>query len=478
MLELYIGANAMQRAAIIKALELTTKSSFVRISREDQQILELGCGSGNFTRQDLLPRCQPCRRIVATDVSEEMVHFARQNFPHPQMEHDGHDLRAGASKLVKKYGEFDRVYSFFAVHYAQDQASALRNVSYPMTVDRERLLVFVARIPGFDIWRRVLGLDRWKSSAEAVPTTRNMMFLPFANFSRYLASRAVPTLMLELYIGANAMQRAAIMKALELTTKSSFVRISREDQQILELGCGSGNFTRQDLLPRCQPCRRIVATDVSEEMVHFARQNFPHPQMEHDGHDLRAGASKLVKKYGEFDRVYSFFAVHYAQDQASALRNVSYPMTVDRERLLVFVARIPGFDIWRRVLGLDRWKSSAEAVPPHSPSRKPGRKTTASERRAREDAALGKARSSAPRGCRHSPEAPSGKARRSARCPDDRALMHHLARNPDQWEEIAVRLKAVLGKLFSSRSVRGRFDLKSSDSLLHLTLYSNSSSVK
>ncbi|KAG0415008.1 hypothetical protein HPB47_007813 [Ixodes persulcatus] len=32
-------------------------------------------------------------------------------------------------------------------------------------------------------------------------------------------------------------------------------------------------------------------------------------------------------------------------------------------------------------------------------------------------------------------------------------------RNPDQWEEIAVRLKAVLGKPFSSRSVRGRFDL-------------------
>ncbi|KAM7298893.1 putative acid methyltransferase [Ixodes scapularis] len=164
MLELYIGANAMQRAAIIKALELTTKSSFVRISREDQQILELGCGSGNFTRQDLLPRCQPCRRIVATDVSEEMVHFARQNFPHPQMEHDGHDLRAGASKLVKKYGEFDRVYSFFAVHYAQDQASALRNVSYPMTVDRERLLVFVARIPGFDIWRR----ERLKALASSL----------------------------------------------------------------------------------------------------------------------------------------------------------------------------------------------------------------------------------------------------------------------------------------------------------------------
>ncbi|EEC19789.1 acid methyltransferase, putative, partial [Ixodes scapularis] len=188
-----------------------------------------------------------------------------------------------------------------------------------------------------------------------------MMFLPFANFSRYLASRAVPTLMLELYIGANAMQRTAIIKALELTTKSSFVRISREDQHILELGCGTGTFTRQDLLPRCQPFRRIVATDVSEEMVHFARQNFPHPQMEHDGHDLRAGASKLVKKYGEFDRVYSFFAVHYAQDQALALRNVSYPMTEDGERLLVFVARIPGFDIWRRVLGLDRWKSSAEA---------------------------------------------------------------------------------------------------------------------
>ncbi|EEC20080.1 acid methyltransferase, putative [Ixodes scapularis] len=189
---------------------------------------------------------------------------------------------------------------------------------------------------------------------------QNRMLLPFAKCARYLASRAVPTLVPELYIDVNAMQRAANIKALEMTTRSSFLRNPKEDQQILELGCGTGDFTRQDLLPRCQPCRRIVATDVSGEMVRFARQNFPHPQIEHDVHDLRDGASKLLKKYGEFDRVYSFFALHYAQDQASALRNVSDLLTKDGECLLVFVACIPGYDIWRRVLRMDRWKSYAE----------------------------------------------------------------------------------------------------------------------
>ncbi|CAN7985357.1 unnamed protein product, partial [Ixodes pacificus] len=186
------------------------------------------------------------------------------------------------------------------------------------------------------------------------------MFLPSAKFARYLASRAVPTLVPELYIDVNAMQRMANIKGLELTSKPSFLRYPKEDQQILELGCGTGDFTRQELLPRCQPCRRIVATDVSGEMVRFARQNFPHPQIEHHVHDLRDGASKLVEKYGEFDRVYSFFALHYAQDQATALRNVSDLMTENGECLLVFVARIPGYDIWRRVLRMDRWKSYAE----------------------------------------------------------------------------------------------------------------------
>ncbi|XP_029824009.4 juvenile hormone acid O-methyltransferase [Ixodes scapularis] len=163
--ELYLNVNTIQRTPNLLALELA-QGSFRKSPTPDQQFVDLGCGTGDFTRQELLPRCQPCRRIVATDVSQEMVRFAERSFSHPQIEYDVYDFRDDASKIVRKYGRFDRAYSFFALHYAEDLVSALRNVADLMTDDGECLLVFAARIPGYAVWRKVVQMDRWKSYAE------------------------------------------------------------------------------------------------------------------------------------------------------------------------------------------------------------------------------------------------------------------------------------------------------------------------
>ncbi|KAM7315832.1 putative acid methyltransferase [Ixodes scapularis] len=166
--ELYLNVNTIQRTPNLLALELA-QGSFRKSPTPDQQFVDLGCGTGDFTRQELLPRCQPCRRIVATDVSQEMVRFAERSFSHPQIEYDVYDFRDDASKIVGKYGRFDRAYSFFALHYAEDLVSALRNVADLMTDDGECLLVFAARIPGYAVWRKVVQMDRWKSYAEPAP---------------------------------------------------------------------------------------------------------------------------------------------------------------------------------------------------------------------------------------------------------------------------------------------------------------------
>ncbi|CAN8007520.1 unnamed protein product, partial [Ixodes pacificus] len=131
----------LQRTTNIRTLE-RSGISFKSRPNAGQQFMDIGCGTGDFTRQELLPRCQPCRRIVATDISESMVRFARENFAHPQIEYQAHDISKDVSGLVK------------------------RNISDLMTSGGECLLLFVARWTGYEVRRRIAQMDRWKAYGE------------------------------------------------------------------------------------------------------------------------------------------------------------------------------------------------------------------------------------------------------------------------------------------------------------------------
>ncbi|KAG0420850.1 hypothetical protein HPB47_003234 [Ixodes persulcatus] len=173
-------------------------------------------------------------------------------------------------------------------------------------------------------------------------------------------SRPVPRLFPELYVKANALQRTVNIRALELLQPSFRDKPDADQQQFMDLGCGTGDFTLRELLPRCQPCRRIVAMDVAKEMVRYARENYPHPQIEYEVYDIADDALGLVKSYGKFDRVYSFFVLHWVKDQVTAFGHISDLMTSGGECLLTIVARWTGYEIWRRIVRMDRWKSYAQ----------------------------------------------------------------------------------------------------------------------
>ncbi|XP_040065917.1 juvenile hormone acid O-methyltransferase-like [Ixodes scapularis] len=165
--EFYINAHRLQRTFSVKALDLL-ELSFASANDASQQFLDVGCGTGDFTRQELLPRCEPCRRIVATDASPAMVKYAKENFSHQKIAYELHDIESDASRLVEKYGKFERVYSFFALNWVEDLAAAVRNVADLMTEDGECLLVVPARICLYRIWRRIVEMDRWKEYKNVV----------------------------------------------------------------------------------------------------------------------------------------------------------------------------------------------------------------------------------------------------------------------------------------------------------------------
>ncbi|CAN7937857.1 unnamed protein product [Ixodes hexagonus] len=163
--ECYASANVLQRTASTEAFELLRRSTR-SVSRPDEQILDVGCGTGDFTREQLLPRCQPCRRIVATDVSESMVRYAKERFGHPQIAYEVHGIEEDISGLLSKYGKFDRVYSFYTLHWVKDQKVALRNIADLMTDDGEAFLLFPGRWAGYDAWRKIVQMNRWKPYQE------------------------------------------------------------------------------------------------------------------------------------------------------------------------------------------------------------------------------------------------------------------------------------------------------------------------
>uniref|UniRef100_A0A023G764 Putative juvenile hormone acid methyltransferase n=1 Tax=Amblyomma triste TaxID=251400 RepID=A0A023G764_AMBTT len=147
-------------------------------SDPQQQFLDIGCGTGDITREHILPRCPPCRRIVATDFSTKMLEYARQNFPHPKIEYKHLDIGMEVEQFLAEHGTFQRVYSLRTLHWVKDQAKAFANISRLMSSGGECLMLFLGRCDVFDFIRRMAKMEPWTKYSDvsegAVPKTHDV----------------------------------------------------------------------------------------------------------------------------------------------------------------------------------------------------------------------------------------------------------------------------------------------------------------
>ncbi|XP_070382641.1 juvenile hormone acid O-methyltransferase-like [Dermacentor albipictus] len=153
---------------------------FRREPDEAQQFLDVGCGVGDLTRDELLPRCLPCRRIVAVDLSAEMVEHAARHSRHEKIEYGKLDIvsEEDVGGFIDEHGLFDRVYSFNTLSWVQDQAAALRNVARLLKPRGDCLLVFHASLEPLEVNRNVAKMERWRKYSQlveqVVPKTHDM----------------------------------------------------------------------------------------------------------------------------------------------------------------------------------------------------------------------------------------------------------------------------------------------------------------
>ncbi|XP_077552695.1 juvenile hormone acid O-methyltransferase-like [Haemaphysalis longicornis] len=147
-------------------------------SDPNQQFLDIGCGTGDVTRERILPRCPPCRRLVAVDFSAKMLEYARERFAHPLIEYKQLDIGLSVDDFLADYGTFQRVYSLRVLHWVRDQPRAFSNISRLMVKGGECLLLFLGRCDTFEFIGKMAELEAWKKYSDlfraVIPKTHAM----------------------------------------------------------------------------------------------------------------------------------------------------------------------------------------------------------------------------------------------------------------------------------------------------------------
>ncbi|KAH8030411.1 hypothetical protein HPB51_006843 [Rhipicephalus microplus] len=161
----YAHNNRLQRKDSNFVLDFC-QPTFLQGCHEKMQFLDVGCGTGDFTRDCLLPRCLPCRRIVATDWSQDMIDYAKRYSAHLKIDYQQLDISADVTDFLVRNGQFHRVYSFYCLHWVKNQDAALKNISSLLTPGGECLLLFPASNPATAGWQLLAKMDRWTKYSE------------------------------------------------------------------------------------------------------------------------------------------------------------------------------------------------------------------------------------------------------------------------------------------------------------------------
>ncbi|XP_050726601.1 juvenile hormone acid O-methyltransferase-like [Eriocheir sinensis] len=158
--QLYVSANAMQRRdALLVLSEYLPQMSW---REEGEAVLDVGCGSGDVTRNLLMPLLPRVEQVVGVDVSRDMVNFASKTFEHNSLSFHHLDIERAVQPRQAFPDGFSKVFSLYCLHWVKDQERCLNNIYQLLQPGGETLLVFLARNPLFTMYENMSMKDRWQ----------------------------------------------------------------------------------------------------------------------------------------------------------------------------------------------------------------------------------------------------------------------------------------------------------------------------
>ncbi|KAK8785931.1 hypothetical protein V5799_007701 [Amblyomma americanum] len=310
----------------------------------------------------LLPRCSPCRRLVAADLSDNLIKLAAKKYPHPKIEYLQLDIVGDVEGFVAEQGQFQRVYSFATLHWVKDKRLAMLNFEKLLTPGGEFFLVMLGGSLIHDLYKAMMNSPRWTKYNKLPATTETHC----RRFAKRMSQQMESTLpehhdaeLFEQRSERYAPSSAAILNAFHNAFK---VCDDQEQQQFIDVGCGPGNFTFKYLLPRLPPCRRLVAADYSENMLKLAAEKFPHPKVNYLPLDIVGDVDGFVREQGQFQRVYSFFMLQWVRDQRLAMRNFEKLMAPGGEFFMVLLTTSHFADLSKVMMEHPQWGKYREVI--------------------------------------------------------------------------------------------------------------------
>jgi len=87
--------------------------------KENERILDYGCGAGSTCKKFLVPTAELYNsRIDAVDISEEMITYAKEKNAHPLVQYHLGNIMEPISPFAGI--KYDKIFSIYVLHYIKD----------------------------------------------------------------------------------------------------------------------------------------------------------------------------------------------------------------------------------------------------------------------------------------------------------------------------------------------------------------------
>ncbi|XP_070166753.1 juvenile hormone acid O-methyltransferase-like isoform X2 [Polyergus mexicanus] len=119
----YTSFNKLQKYIVLNLID-EFEEELIQMSGK---CMDIGCGPGDITKNVLLPALNPNTVITGTDISKNMIEFAKKTYGDGRLQFEVLDIQTKC--LPEKYiSRFDHIFSFNALNWCYDIRRAFENI--------------------------------------------------------------------------------------------------------------------------------------------------------------------------------------------------------------------------------------------------------------------------------------------------------------------------------------------------------------